>query len=242
MPETKDEWLLAVMRNDSEFLAMMGIEPCVLDDPFPRRPSRCKPDAPKIPALTRYDERWLSSCGAAWEPEPEPEFRPLATSLEYVAKYPDRIKATVEETFKDLLIELPKGRTFEDFLQLVIADFVEGAKEGDDLARMYADCRPPEPGACKSAHFHALVRHWVEGVAMTLYPPPIPGLDADFDRGEQMGKKECASCNGTGKCPQCKGTGRLGYPGYGQVDGYRTPCIACQQSGVCRACRGTGQR
>ena len=47
-------------------------------------------------------------------------------------------------------------------------------------------------------------------------------------------KKECSSCNGTGKCPQCKGTGRLGYPGYGQVDTYKTPCTACQQSGVCR--------
>jgi len=55
-------------------------------------------------------------------------------------------------------------------------------------------------------------------------------------------KKECSSCNGTGKCPQCKGTGRLGYPGYGQVDTYRTPCLACQESGVCRVCRGTGQR
>ena len=55
-------------------------------------------------------------------------------------------------------------------------------------------------------------------------------------------KKECSSCNGTGKCPQCKGTGRLGYPGYGQVDAYKTPCIACQRSGVCRVCRGTGQK
>jgi hypothetical protein len=55
-------------------------------------------------------------------------------------------------------------------------------------------------------------------------------------------KKECSNCNGTGKCPQCRGTGRLGYPGYGQVDTYRTPCIACQESGVCRVCKGTGQR
>ena len=55
-------------------------------------------------------------------------------------------------------------------------------------------------------------------------------------------KKECSSCHGTGKCPQCRGTGRLGYPGYGQVETYRTPCIACQESGVCRVCRGTGQK
>jgi hypothetical protein len=55
-------------------------------------------------------------------------------------------------------------------------------------------------------------------------------------------KKECGSCNGTGRCPQCKGTGRLGYPGYGPVDTYRTPCTACQESRVCRACRGTGKR
>jgi hypothetical protein len=53
--------------------------------------------------------------------------------------------------------------------------------------------------------------------------------------------KECSSCHGTDKCPQCRGTGRLGYPGYGQVDAYKTPCIACQESGVCRVCRGTGQ-
>ena len=185
MPDTKDKWLLAVMRKDSGFLAMMGIEPCVLDDPFPKRPSAQKPEGPEMPPFTEHDARWLSSCGAMWEPEPEPEFRRPATSLEYVERYPDKVRATVEETFKDLLIELPKGRTFEDFLQKVIADFVEGAKEGDDLARMYANSRPPEPGACKSAHFHALVRHWVQGIAMTLYPPPIPGLDSARDEEEQ---------------------------------------------------------
>jgi hypothetical protein len=138
-----------------------------------------------MPPFTEHDEEWLGSCGAAWEPEPEPGFRPPVTSLEYVARYPRRIRETVKETARRLLIELPVGHTLDDFLQEVIADFVQGSKQGDDLARMYAYSRPPKPGACRSAHFHALVRHFVEGIAMTLYPPPIPGLDSTGNEGEQ---------------------------------------------------------
>jgi len=147
------------MRNDSEFLMRMGIAPCLLDDPFPKRPSPHKPEGLEIPLRTEHDDRWLSSCGAAWEPEPE-------------------------ETAKRLLVELPEGHTFDDFLQEVIAEFIQGSKQGDDLARMCANSRPPEPGTCKSAHFHALVKHFVEGIAMTLYPPAIPGMDSACDKEE----------------------------------------------------------
>jgi hypothetical protein len=94
---------------------------------------------------------------------------------------------------------------------------------------------------------------WLRACGVAWEPEPAVQLLLDFcgnhedvreacPFAEVRMKKECSSCNGTGKCPQCKGTGRLGYPGYGQVDTYRTPCIACQESGVCRVCRGTGQR
>ena len=146
----------------------------MLNDPFPKPPSPQELEGPEIPHLTEHDDQLLSSCGAAWEPESEPGFRPLASSLEYLAKYPHKIRETVEETAKDLMIELPEGHTFDDFLQEVIADFVQGSKQGDDLARMCANSRPPKPGTCKSAYFHALVKHFVQGIAMTLYPPPIP--------------------------------------------------------------------
>jgi len=63
--------------------------------------------------------------------------------------------------------------------------FVQGSKEGDDLSRMYANWRPPKPGACKSAHFHAFVKHFVEGITMTLDFPPIPGLDSAGNEEEQ---------------------------------------------------------
>jgi hypothetical protein len=184
MPKPKRERLLDVMRNDSEFLMRMGIAPCLLDDPFPKRPSPHKPEGLEIPLRTEHDDRWLSSCGAAWEPEPEPRFRPPTASMEYVASYPERIRETVEETAKRLLVELPEGHTFDDFLQEVIAEFIQGSKQGDDLARMCANSRPPEPGTCKSAHFHALVKHFVEGIAMTLYPPAIPGMDSACDKEE----------------------------------------------------------
>jgi hypothetical protein len=187
MPELDQDWPVKIMRSDSEFLRKVGIKPCVLNDPFPKRPSSLESEGPEIPPLTEHDDRWLRSCGATWEPEPEPGFRPPASSLEYLARYPDRIRETVDETAKDLLIELPEGRTFDDFLQEVIADFVEGSKQGDDLARMYANSRPSKPGTCKSAHFHALVKHFVEGITMTLYPPPIPDPDSARNEEEQHG-------------------------------------------------------
>ena len=184
MSKHKQPWLADVVRRDAEFLRNAGIEPCPLDDPFARCPTPEETPWRETPPFTTHDEKWLSSCGTTWEPEPELGFRSLSTSLEYVAKYPGRIRATVEETFNDLMIMLPQGHTFNDFLQEVIADFVQGSKEGDDLARVCANSRPPKPGACKSAHFHALVKHWVEGIAMTLYPPPIPGLDSTRDEEE----------------------------------------------------------
>lgn len=108
---------------------------------------------------------------------------------------------------------------------------------------------------------HVLVRElltkadheWLKAMAVAWKREPAFQLSLDFcGHQEPVGEThtfreahmttECSSCHGTGKCPQCKGTGRLGYPGYGQVDAYKTPCIACQQSGVCRVCKGTGQR
>ena len=77
MPESDQDWPIKIMRSDSEFLRKVGIKPCVLNDPFPKHPSPQELEGPEIPHLTEHDDQWLSSCGAAWEPEPEPGFRPL---------------------------------------------------------------------------------------------------------------------------------------------------------------------
>ena len=145
-----EDWLLDLIRSDSEFLRRMGIEPCAIGDPCPEPPPLPYPEKPCV-RVNEKDARWLKACGIAWEQRPA-----VQLSLDFCGR-----QEAVQET-------------------------------------------------------------------QVLSEDPM--------------KKECSSCNGTGKCPQCKGTGRLGYPGYGQVDTYRTPCIACQESGVCRVCRGTGQK
>ncbi len=112
---------------------------------------------------------------------------------------------------------------------------------------------PPPLHRERQARLTEMDTRWLKACGIAWEQGPAVQLPLDFcGRQEAVQetqvlsevrmKKECSSCNGTGKCPQCKGTGRLGYPGYGQVDTYRTPCLACQESGVCRVCRGTGQK
>ena len=74
-----DDWLLDLMRSDSEFLRKMGMKPCVIDDPAPKLlPEEfirlC--DMTHVRAkerrvrLTEKDAQWLKACGAGWEREP----------------------------------------------------------------------------------------------------------------------------------------------------------------------------
>ncbi len=63
-----EDWLLDLLRSDSEFLRKMGIRPCLIDDPCPQ-PLPPFPEEPYA-RLTEKDAAWLKACGVAWEPEP----------------------------------------------------------------------------------------------------------------------------------------------------------------------------
>ncbi len=145
---------------------------------------------------------------------------------------------------------------YEDWLDLIRSDSEFLRKMG--MKPCVIDAPSPEPPLIplpkeRRARLTEKDAEWLKVCGVAWEPEPRFQLPLDFcgrqeavqdthTFAEAHMKKECGTCNGTGKCPQCKGTGRLGYPGYGQVDAYRTPCIACQESGVCRVCRGTGQR
>jgi hypothetical protein len=74
-----DDWLLDLMRSDSEFLRKMGIKPCVIDDaapkPLPEEFIRLC-DMTHVRAkerrvrLTEKDAQWLKECGVGWERDP----------------------------------------------------------------------------------------------------------------------------------------------------------------------------
>ena len=75
-----DDWLLDLMRSDSEFLRKMGMKPCVIDDPAPKPlPAEfirlC--DITHVRAkerLTKADQKWLKAMVVAWEREPAFQF------------------------------------------------------------------------------------------------------------------------------------------------------------------------
>jgi hypothetical protein len=64
-----EDWLLDLLRSDSEFLRKMGIKPCLIDDPCPQPLPPSFPEEPHA-RLTEKDAAWLKACGVAWEPEP----------------------------------------------------------------------------------------------------------------------------------------------------------------------------
>lgn len=61
---------------------------------------------------------------------------------------------------------------------------------------MYAIWRPPKPGACKSAHFHAFVKHFVQGITMTLTHRKFRAWAVLATKRNSIGNKECSSCHG----------------------------------------------
>ena len=71
-----DDWLLDLMRSDSEFLRKMGIKACVIDDPAPKPPleeviRQCEMTHVLVKErLTKADHQWLKAMAVAWEREP----------------------------------------------------------------------------------------------------------------------------------------------------------------------------
>ena len=93
---------------------------------------------------------------------------------------------------------------------------------------------------------------WLRACGVAWEREPAVQLPLDFCGRQEAVQETLDSCGGSheegmqqlqrnGKCPQCKGTGRLGYPGYGQVDAYKTPCLACQ-SRASAGCAGAPDR
>jgi hypothetical protein len=97
-----EDWLLDLMRSDSQFLRRMGIKPCAINDPCPEPPPvpfardfkefirLC--DMTHIRAkerrvrLTEKDDLWLKASGVAWEPEPA-----LQLSMDFCAHQEGRV-------------------------------------------------------------------------------------------------------------------------------------------------------
>ena len=46
-----------------------------------------------VPKLAAKDSRWLQNLPVAWKQEPEPEFVPPKTLPEYLARFPNGIRA-----------------------------------------------------------------------------------------------------------------------------------------------------
>ena len=71
-----DDWLLDLMRSDSEFLRKMGIKACVINDPCPEPPPEefirhCEMTHVLVKErLTKADHQWLKAMAVAWEREP----------------------------------------------------------------------------------------------------------------------------------------------------------------------------
>jgi hypothetical protein len=71
-----DDWLLDLIRSDSEFLRKMGIKACGINDPCPRPlPEEfirlCEMTHVRAKErLTKADHKWLKAMAVAWEQEP----------------------------------------------------------------------------------------------------------------------------------------------------------------------------
>jgi hypothetical protein len=83
--------------SDSQFLRDLGIAHFSLDDPLsislPPPPS---PEAP-TPKPTEEDARWVQNLSVMWEQDPELEFIPPGTPLEYLTRYHRSIRQAVRE-------------------------------------------------------------------------------------------------------------------------------------------------
>ena len=65
MPDVGKEWLLEVRQGDEMFLKELGIEDCVIIDPYPEPPPLPEPDEPLID-LTEYDQVLLQALAVVW--------------------------------------------------------------------------------------------------------------------------------------------------------------------------------
>ncbi len=159
--------------GDGQFLREMGIEPCLLDDPFPRPLPPRLPPGPLIPSLTEKDARWLLNLGVMWEREPEPDFISPTSLREYLVRYPNGIREAVEVAAKRLGLDLLDD-DLDDLAQDIVAMFLDSSTDLEDVVEMYVTCPPPRPGRCRSQHFHHYLKLRVRAAMLTLLRDRVP--------------------------------------------------------------------
>jgi hypothetical protein len=144
--------------GDRKFMMEVGIEPCTLDDPFPRPLAPRLPPGPVIPSLTEKDACWLLSLGVRWEREPEPDFIPPRSLREYLSGHPNGIRDAVGDVAKEMgLAMLDSG--LDDLAQDIEQMFLDFAALGfEDVVGLYGFYKSMRPGLCGVGGFHAYVK------------------------------------------------------------------------------------
>ena len=159
--------------GDGQFLREMGIDPCLLADPFPRPLPPPIPPGPVIPSLTEKDACWLLNLGVMWEQEPEPDFIPPKCLREYLSGYPNGIREAVGEAVKSLEVSL-SDNDLDDLAQDIVAMFLEFSQDLEDIVEMYPLRPPMRPGRCRSAYFHHYLKLRVRAAMLTLLRDRVP--------------------------------------------------------------------
>jgi hypothetical protein len=159
--------------RDRKFMMEVGIDPCLLDDPFPRPLPPPLPPGPLIPKLTEKDACWLLNLGVTWEHEPELGFVPPRCLWEYLSGYPNGIREAVGEAVKSLEVSLSDD-DLDDLAQDIVAMFLDSSTDLEDVVKMHVTCPPPRPGRCRSQHFHGYIRHRVRSALPTLLRDRVP--------------------------------------------------------------------
>ena len=160
--------------GDGQFLREMGIDPCLLDDPFPRPLPPPLPPESLIPSLTEKDACWILNLGVTWEHEPEPDFMPPKSLWEYLARYPNGIREAVREAAKELEVDLRNFFDLDDLVQDIVVMFLDFSTDLEDIVEMHVTCPPPRPGRCRSQHFHHYLKLRVRAALRTLLKDRVP--------------------------------------------------------------------
>ena len=70
MAEVGKGWLTDVMQSDARFLKELGVEACLIDDPF--AVPLLLPDPQELSiVLSRSDHKWLKAIAVRWQQDPE---------------------------------------------------------------------------------------------------------------------------------------------------------------------------
>jgi hypothetical protein len=170
MPARKD-----MTYGDGQFLRELGIDPCLLDDPFPRPLPPPLPPESLIPSLTEKDACWILNLGITWEHEPELGFVPPKSLREYLVRYPNCIREATERAAKELEADLPNYYDLDDLAQDIVVMFLEFSEDDlEDIVEMYPLHPPMRPGGSRSAQFHDYIRHRVRAALRTLLKDRAP--------------------------------------------------------------------